>query len=211
MERIARAAIEQRYQLLPYLYTAAWQASTTGAPVVRPMSFVFPDDARFAGVDDQFLCGDALLVAPVLEPGATARSVVLPHGAWFDLATGARHEGGGRVDVQAPLHIVPVFVRGGAVIPRWNVQQYVGEGVQALEVLACVVPGVHTSLLYEDDGVTRGGPFRVSRFVLDGAELRRTVAEGDYQPTVTQVRVGSLGRGGLRELHAPGDFVVRLD
>ena len=146
----------------------------------------------------------------MLEAGATSRAVLLPEGAWFELATGVRREGGGRIDVQAPLDVTPVFARGGAVIPRWNVQQYVGEGVQALELLACVVPGVHRSLLYEDDGVTRGGPYRVSRFVLDGAELRRTVAEGAYQPPVTQVRVVSLERGSSRELNAPADFAVTL-
>jgi len=189
VEAIARAAIEQRYRLLPYLYTAAWQTTRTGAPVVRPMSFGFPGDARFAGVDDQFLVGDALLVAPVLERGATSRRVLLPEGPWFELATGARHDGGGRVEVPAPLEVVPVFVRGGAVVPRWNVQQYVGEGVHELELLVAPAPGEHESLLYEDDGMTRGGPFRVTRFTVRGRELERSTLEGTYQPPSVPVRV----------------------
>lgn len=212
VERCARRAIEQRYRLLPYLCTAAWQASRTGAPLARPMSFSFPDDARFAATDDQFMFGDSLLVAPVLEPGVTTRAVALPEGLWFDFATGERHEGGGLVEVATPLDAAPVFARGGAVVPSWPLQQFVGEKpIDVLELTAFVAPGEHESLLYEDDGVSRAGPHRLSRFVLSPQGLARVIVEGTYAPRATRVRVRVVGLAREPvELEAPGDFSLRF-
>jgi len=113
------AAIRLRYTLLPYLWSLFERAHTLHQPIIRPTFYDFPDDAQcFADCDD-FMLGDALLVAPVVQPGATTRTVYLPHvpGGWFDFHTGAHMPSGKVHTVPAPLSALPLFARSGASIP----------------------------------------------------------------------------------------------
>ncbi|HEY8458323.1 MAG TPA: glycoside hydrolase family 31 protein [Actinopolymorphaceae bacterium] len=112
-----RPALLERYELLPYWYTLAWQAHRTGSPYVRPLLWADPADAALRWEDDQFLLGDALLVAPVIAEGARERTVRLPRGRWYDRRSGQAYDGPGHVTVAAPLDVIPVFVRAGSVIP----------------------------------------------------------------------------------------------
>lgn len=112
-----RPALLERYELLPYWYALAWEAHRTGAPYVRPMVWADPSDSALRWEDDQFMLGDALLVAPVLEEGVRERTIRLPKGRWYDRWTGVAHEGPGHVTVQAGLQVTPVMVRAGSVIP----------------------------------------------------------------------------------------------
>jgi alpha-D-xyloside xylohydrolase len=106
-----------RERLRPYLLELSEAAHRAGAPVMRPLFFDFPDDEHAWTIDDQFLLGPDVLVAPVTEAGARSRTVYLPAGArWTDTATGAIHEGGATRDVPAPLERIPVFVREGAAV-----------------------------------------------------------------------------------------------
>jgi alpha-glucosidase len=187
---INRSYIELRYRLLPYLYTAFWQCAQTGLPIVRPLLLAFQDDTVTHTLDDQIMCGDAFLVAPVIEAGATHRSTYLPAGVWYDFWTDERLSGPARVEVEAPLERLPLFVRAGSVVPMVPPMQYVGE--RPVDRLTLhVYPGDGESQLYEDDGRTwafRDGEYRLNRFVLstNGSplsrlDLRRQV-EGRYKP-----------------------------
>ncbi|QKW05408.1 glycosyl hydrolase [Streptomyces sp. NA04227] len=113
----ARAALLQRRRLHPYLVTLAHVAHRSGAPYVRPLWWSDPADRALRDCEDAFLLGDALLVAPVLEPEVRQRAVRLPRGHWYDTATGRLHRGPGQVLLDAPLSRVPVLARAGAVIP----------------------------------------------------------------------------------------------
>ncbi|MET8841255.1 glycoside hydrolase family 31 protein [Streptomyces rubiginosohelvolus] len=113
----ARAALVERERLHPYFVSLSQVARLTGAPYVRPVWWGAPGDRALRECEDAFLLGDALLVAPVLEPGVRRRAVRLPRGRWYDTATGRAHEGPGQVLVDAPLSGVPVLARAGAVIP----------------------------------------------------------------------------------------------
>jgi sulfoquinovosidase len=97
--------------LAPDLIKLAAEAAQTGAPLVRHLMLAYPDDAASRRVHDQFLLGDALLVAPVVVEGQTRRAVYLPPGAWFHVWTGQRYEGGQSVDIDAPIGSPPVFSR----------------------------------------------------------------------------------------------------
>jgi len=97
--------------------TLAHLARRTGAPYVRPLWWSAPEKRLLRDCEDAFLLGDCLLVAPVLGPGVDRRSVPLPRGRWYDTATGQAYEGPARVVVDAPLGRIPVFARGGAVLP----------------------------------------------------------------------------------------------
>jgi len=114
---ILAAHLRLRDRLRPCLLELSEQAHHTGAPVMRPLFFDFPEDTHAWNVDDQFLLGPDILVAPVTEAGARSRTVYLPAGArWTDTATGELHEGGTTLDAPAPLDRIPVFVREGAAV-----------------------------------------------------------------------------------------------
>jgi alpha-glucosidase len=195
-ESICRRWIELRYRLLPYLYTAAWQAAQSGLPMMRPLSLAFPHDRRTHSLDDQFLVGDALLAAPVGFPGQRARPVYLPGEAWYDFWTGERHTG--TVTAKAPLDRIPLYSRAGAVLPMGPVLQHTGQWPP--EALALhVYAGNGESWLYEDDGQSmnyRSGSFQVTRFCTelteDGLHLRREV-EGPFDPGYARFDVTVYG------------------
>lgn len=126
--RINRASVELRYRLLPYLYTLFYEHEQTGAPVMRPLWYQYPNDPLTYLIDDQFMVGADLVVAPVVKQGVKTREIYLPAGdRWIDWWTGAQFEGGKKHTIQTPLERVPLFARVGAIIPSQNVIQHTGE------------------------------------------------------------------------------------
>lgn len=205
VEAISRQYIELRYRLLPYLYTAVWQAAATGSPIVRPLPFAYPEDRSTYSLDDQYLFGDSMLVAPALEAGVVNRQVYLPAGLWFDFWSGRQHAGEQTVEVDAPLDRLPLFVKAGSILPLWPVQQYVGEReIDSLALQVYWAAGEHTSLLYEDDGLctdyTLPQNHRLSHLTLRGSsgssgQIVREVHQGQYQPPARRVALEVIGLG----------------
>lgn len=116
--QIIRELLFLRERLRPYILAQMEQAHLAGVPPMRPLFFDFPDEPHAAEIDDAFLFGPDLLVAPILHPGASSRDVYLPAGArWTDAWTGATHAGGITVNVDAPLDRIPLFLRDGANLP----------------------------------------------------------------------------------------------
>ena len=205
VEGIVREMIRLRYRLMPYVYSLAWQNHRTGMPLVRPLFFADPDDERLHGVQDTYLFGESLLVAPVLRDGARTRSVTLPEGTWINYWTDEAVEGGQTVTVDAPLDQIPMFVRGGAILPMRPVAPHV-EALAADTLDLAVYPDAEqagTFSLYEDDGKTlnyHDGAYAVTDLAQrlhpgegDGADLSVTVgrAVGAYggQPSSRTVRI----------------------
>jgi alpha-D-xyloside xylohydrolase len=115
---ILRGLLELRERLRPYLRGQFEAAHRNGIPPMRPLFLGHPDDPAAWDVEDEFLLGPDLLVAPVLHAGARSRTVYLPAGTdWVDPRTGATHAGGTTIEAAAPLDTVPVFVRAGADVP----------------------------------------------------------------------------------------------
>jgi alpha-glucosidase len=152
VEAICRHYAELRYRLLPYTYTLAWQAHTQGLPLMRPLVLNYPDDPRVWTLGHEFLWGDDLLVAPVTREGATAWPVYLPAGDWYDFWTAEHHSGPGGITAPAPLDRLPLFVRGGAIIPLGPVVQHTGERPLDEVTLLIYPAGDSHFEMYEDDG-----------------------------------------------------------
>lgn len=154
---INRETVELRYKFLPYLYTLFYQHEKTGEPVMRPLWYEFPDDSQTYLINDQYMVGPDVLVAPVVKEGMRTRGIYLPKGAeWIDWWTGEKYESGKTHYLKTPLERLPIFVRVGAVIPTQTVIQHTGEMPNAeitLNVIAGIMPDItETSLLFEDRG-----------------------------------------------------------
>jgi len=127
VEDLTRRYLTLRYRLLPYILTAATLGAARSLPVARPLLLADPADPVCWQIDDAYLFGPDLLVAPVLQQGATARRVYLPAGTWWNYWNGEQLQGGRFLQVDAPLDVVPLFVRDGSMIPMGPEQQFVGE------------------------------------------------------------------------------------
>ena len=168
IEPIARHYDELRYQLLPYNYTLAWEARTTGLPLMRAMWLHYPHDPRAREIGSQYLWGRDLLIAPVFQAGATTRDVYLPAGGWFDFWTGEKINGGRTVSRAVDLATMPIYVRDGAIVPVDPIRQFTAEPVTEPTQIR-VYPGSNGDFtLYDDDGVSQAylaGTSTRTRFV----------------------------------------------
>jgi len=232
VEEICRRFIRLRYRLLPYLYTLFEEASRTGLPILRPLVMEDQADPETWCITDQAMVGSHLLIAPVMQPGATRRMVYLPRGTWYDFWTGQPCEGGRYVIAEAPLERMPVYVRAGTALPMGPEMAYVGEK-PADELTVHVYPGKGRFDLYEDEGEGygyRSGAYARTPLVVEGARLTVGKPEGGWQPPRRQVEVvlhGVAGPvrvdgrpveaepvdgGGLRVLvQRPGGFTVEAE
>jgi alpha-glucosidase (family GH31 glycosyl hydrolase) len=163
-EEIAKDAIRRRYQLAPYIYAADHEAAETGIGIVRPLMMQFPDDPGSADICDQWMFGDALLVAPVLKPlgngkgKSTTRHLYLPPGKWIDYFRGETYTGPQTVDY--PLNAdsladVPVFIRAGSVIVTTDVVPSIAAAKpNELYLDAFPTSAPASQMIYDDDGAT---------------------------------------------------------
>ncbi|HEX5214986.1 MAG TPA: TIM-barrel domain-containing protein [Vicinamibacterales bacterium] len=152
VEPICRKYLELRYRLMPYLYSAVRECAETNLPIIRSMWLHYPDDPIAVARGDQYLWGRDILVAPVVERGATSRTLYLPRGAWYDYWTGQRTDGGREVERAVDLETMPLYVRAGAIVPTGPVKQYTDDAVDG-PLTIVVYPGADRRFtLYEDDG-----------------------------------------------------------
>ena len=127
-ERHSRSAIELKYRLFPYLYSYAREAHDSGLPLLRGLFMEYPHDQQALAIDDQFLFGEELLVAPVLRKGERVRRLYLPEGEWYDFHDPRQtYFGGETIAYRAPLSVIPLFVKKGSIIPMMPVMQYIHE------------------------------------------------------------------------------------
>ena len=153
-EPILEKYLKLRYTLMPYIYSLGWFTHQTGAPFMRALFMDFPNDAKAATLTDEYMFGPSLLVAPVVEQGATTREVYLPAGTeWYNYWTNEKLHGGQTVTVKSPIDTIPLFVRAGSILPL-GVPVESTHAKQAIAKVK-VYPGADGQFtLYNDDGVT---------------------------------------------------------
>ncbi len=159
-EKNSKAAIELKYQLFPYLYTYARIAHNTGLPINRGLFMEYPNDEEAVKINDQFLFGEELLVAPVLKKGERVKRVYLPDGEWIDFNDKKTvYLGGQTVAYRAPLNTIPVFVKKGSIVPQMPVMQYIHQK-KDYPLFIHIFPNYEDESasfeLYEDDGEDLG-------------------------------------------------------
>jgi alpha-glucosidase len=192
-ESVSRKMVKLRQRLLPYMYTLFEECHRTGAPILRPLLFEYPEDETTYTADDEFLLGDALLVAPITRPGVEHRHVYLPEGTWFHYWSGERFEGSTHILAHAPLGEPALYVKANTAIPMGPDASHTGERpTDPLTLLLHPAPGTGESALYEDAG--NGFGYR------EGEYARRWVSSESSEDRITT-------RLGERE----GSFVPERD
>ena len=197
---LIRDAMRLRYRLTPYLYSAVYEASRTGAPVMRPLVYEFQEDERARDESFSFLFGRDLLAANVLEPGVKTWRVYLPAGcAWYDWNDDWRRcEGGQEIEVPVTLATIPLFLREGAIVPMADDVPDSMERAHIRELRLLLAPGKDSRfVLYDDDGVSeawRRGVFRRTTIEMRGRDRVEVSfrGEGDYPDFVERVTVEML-------------------
>jgi alpha-D-xyloside xylohydrolase len=145
--------IHLRYHLLPYIYSISWMVTHDGYTMMRPLVMDFQNDAGARRVTDEFMFGTALLVNPVTQPGAVSRQVWLPEGTkWIDFWTGKSFDGGAKIEAEAPIGRMPLFVKAGSIIPYGPEVQYANEKPDAPLELRVYTGADGDFALYEDEG-----------------------------------------------------------
>ncbi len=199
-EAIRRRYIEERYKLMPYIYTSVEETSRTGVPVMRPIFLEYPGAAAFYVEDHEFLFGRDLLVAPVVDERVDAYEVRFPPGQWYDYWTATAYKGGTSVNVKPALSEMPLYVRGGAIVPEQPIVQHTGEKPNGPLGLR-VYPGEDCrGSLYLDDGESfayqRGEFLRVSyscEATLASVQVKSSVETRGHGSWWTELRVTVYG------------------
>jgi oligosaccharide 4-alpha-D-glucosyltransferase len=170
-QRIVRYFMDERYRLLPYLYTATWQAHKNGTPIIRPLFFAFPKDSATYSVMDEYLWGDDFLVAPILHKKVQQRRLYLPDGLWYDWWSSKKYKGGRWINFPVNLETIPVFIRAGAFIPMVKAVESTDDySSKDMTIRFYPAPEGKSSegQMYEDDGKTFGayekGEYELLRF-----------------------------------------------
>ncbi|MCM1154758.1 MAG: glycoside hydrolase family 31 protein [Roseburia sp.] len=169
---IYRKYVELRYCLLPYFYDLCRECETTGLPVIRPLVLHYENDINVRNLNDEFLVGEHLLVAPVVEQGASRRMVYLPEGTWYDYWTHTEYQGAQYYIADAPLDVCPIFVKAGTILPKAPAQMYVGE-IENPTLILEVYPGAGSYRHYQDNGedfAYRDGAYNEYLFCTDGTK-----------------------------------------
>lgn len=213
-ENYSRNYITLRYKILPYLYSAFYEAHTTGIPVSRSLVIdqTFDEKCWYIAYQQEYLFGPSILVAPV-ESNTQITKVYLPKGDWFDFFTGKQYAGNQEIMIECPVDKLPVFAKGGSIIPMQSPVQSTSE--KASDTLFVHIYRGHDKsefLYYEDDGITlenESGKFMTQLYRFDPYHQMITVEdqEGPYQSRFNKIALVLHGFDGNLELKVDGNTV----
>ncbi|MEL1244637.1 glycoside hydrolase family 31 protein [Flavobacterium sp. DGU11] len=197
---VTRKFIELRYQLLPYLYTMFWQYIDEGLPMLKPLVYYDQEDTQTHYRTDEFIFGNHILVCPILEPNAVGRRMYIPRGTWYNYWTNEVVTGGKELWVDTAFDQIPIFVKAGAIIPKYPIQQYVGEKeIEELTLDVYYTEGKEISIVFEDaqDGYDyTKGRYALRTFTLTGKEKNLVIRqhkEGKYITPYSNFKINLTG------------------
>ncbi|KJD34041.1 glycosyl hydrolase [Tamlana nanhaiensis] len=198
---VVKKFIELRYQLLPYLYTAFWRHVSDGIPILKSLVLYDQEDTQTHYRNDEFIFGEKILVCPVNAPNQKGRRMYFPYGRWYNLWTDEIVTGGQEMWVDADLDSMPIFVSEGAIIPKYPIQQYVGEKtIEELTLDVYYKLGKEASQVFEDAGDGYDyikGRYSLRDFKLTGKEDELIIQQFKTGKYITTYKTFKLNLHGL--------------
>lgn len=188
---IYRKYVKLRYALLPYLYDLFRQEEESGLPLMRPMVMQFEKDEETRNMNGQFMLGESLLAAPVVEQGATRKMVYLPEDEWYDYWSGEKLEGGQYVIRKVALADCPLFVKAGGIIPHYPEMDHVSKEKDK-ELILRAYPGEGEYFHYQDNGedfAYRDGEYNLYHVIWKNGKASVTLEHQGYEPVYEKILV----------------------
>lgn len=218
-ESIIKRYIQLRYQWLPQLYSLFHEAHETGLPVMRPLMLEYPADEKTYQLYDQFMIGNNVMIAPIMQPGVTDRAVYFPEGTWVDYFTGEEYTGMKTHLIHAELDMLPMFVKKGTFVAHSPVKQ---STMQTQDQLILHVyaneEGEYSTVFYDDDGETYEYENETNMKLpitvvsqTDRVDLQFGERTGSYVPNYNNVDVYIHGLKQNQELTINGESVKGTD
>ncbi|MFD2044899.1 glycoside hydrolase family 31 protein [Ornithinibacillus salinisoli] len=210
-EDIMKKYIQMRYEWMPQLYSLFYEASQKGLPVMRPLLMEYPEDVKTYNLNDQFMIGDNVVFAPILQPSVTDRAVYLPKGVWVEFSTGIVYEGEKTHLIHAELDELPIFVRKGTAIMQgeWNSNKDKRSNKVTMNVYAGVSGEKYRFTYYDDDGETfayEDGQYLALDVEVTSTkqtvEIKVVDYKGDFKPAYQEINVNVIG------LHEGQDVII---
>ena len=212
MAKAAKKAIDARYKLLDYIYTALHYQTTTGAPMINPLFFLYPNDANTFGIQEQWFYGDALLISPVTAENSDTVTYYLPNDIFYNYWSYEKIEGKGANVTESGLSTsdIPVHIRGGSIIPMRSDSANTTKALRENDFVVLVAPdanGYAKGRLYLDEGERVEQPvvseiefeFKDGKLIASGSF--GYTGNGDESVTIATVRIIGQPQGG-----AVGEF-----
>ncbi|PWH83958.1 glycosyl hydrolase [Algibacter marinivivus] len=198
---VVRKFIEIRYQLLPYLYTAFWRYAEDGVPILKSLVLYDQADPQTHYRNDEFVFGEKILACPITGPNQNGRRMYFPIGKWYNFWNDELIEGGTEQWVDADLDSMPIFVKEGSIIPKYPIQQYVGEKtIDELLLDVYYKEGKENSEVYEDatDGYDYiKGRYSLRNFKLSGKKKELIIQQHKTGKFITTYKTFKLNLHGL--------------
>ena len=211
-QNILRKYLDLRYRLMPYLYSVAWDVTANGQSFMRPLVMDFANDKEALSVGNEYLFGPSILVTPVTTQGAVAQTVYLPAAgsAWFNFWTGVTSPSGQKVEAEAPIETLPLFIRPGSIVPMGPFLQYSDEKKPDPIEVRIYAGANGTFMLYEDENDSyryEKGVYATSPFAWDDATRTLTIGarKGEF-PGMLKDRTFNIVL--VKEKHGDGIGVV---
>lgn len=186
-QRIFKKYDRMRYRFIPYIYSEAWKMHNTGLPMMRALVLEYQNDMNVYDIDDEYLFGDNLLIAPVTTKGAQTRTVYLPEGTWYDYWSGEQYKGKSYYNIVTPLEELPIFVKAGGILPQRNNIESLGEQPADTLTLEIFPHGTSSYEIYDDDGKSKDyeqGEYAITEVVSrdndDQTRVEIHPPEGEY-------------------------------
>lgn len=199
---IYRKFVELRYELIPYYYDLFYECEKNGKPVIRPLILNYPNDEQVENMNDEFMVGENILVAPVVNPGQTKKMVYLPQGKWYDYFTNKKYDGGQYIIVDSSLDTCPVFVKAGAFIPKYPVMQYIGEK-EITQINISYYPGEPCEYIhYLDDGESmdyKDGKYNAYKLTGKEENVDITFMQKEYEKEYKKIIITNCDNGDVIE------------
>lgn len=195
-ENIIKKYIELRYRWLPHFYSLFVEAYQTGTPVIRPLMMEYPKDENTYNLSDQFMVGNNVIIAPILQPSVQYRAVYLPEGNWVDYWTEVVFEGGKYHLIKADLNTLPIFIKKGSFLAHGTIKR--STEIKDEKLFLHLYYGENTSSsfrLYEDDGCTfeyQHGNFLLKTFYVkcEKDQISLTISEeGRFKPQWNEIEL----------------------